>query len=253
MEKYLIPNLQNACLVLKWLGEHPKGATIPEIAKALDIPRTTALRIVRTLAVENFLRQEGSNYLLGARLISLGLSARSGVGLRDTVIPHLQRLAKESGETSHVAIPCDGRTLILEVCDSPHPLRAASRAGTLADLHCSSTGKIFLAWLLEDQIEDIFGKTGFSRRTEYTITTVADMRKELAKIREQGFSVDDEEFHAGVRCLAAPIFDASHQVVAALGITASTARFTRAKIGKIAGIVGGIAADISKDLGNHRI
>jgi IclR family acetate operon transcriptional repressor len=107
--------------------------------------------------------------------------------------------------------------------------------------------------LLEDQFEEIFSQTGFSRRTGYTITTVEEMRKELAKIREQGFSVDDEEFHAGVRCLAAPIFDASHQVVAALGNTASTTRFTKAKIGKIAGIVGGIAADISRDLGNHRM
>ncbi len=251
MEKYIIPNLRNACRLLKWLGEHPEGSTIPDLARDLEIPRTTALRIVRTLAVENLLRQEDSVYKLGARMISLGLAARSGIALRELVVPHLRTLMEKTGETAHAAIPCEGRTLIIEVCDSVHPIRAASRAGTVADAHCSSTGKIFLAHVYAKELDKIYPDGNIPRRTKNTITTLDGLRKEAEKIRKRGYAVDDEEFHVGVRCLAAPIKDASGKVVAAVGITASVIRFTKAREAELSEHVKSVAAAISNELGNH--
>ncbi|MCC5805195.1 MAG: IclR family transcriptional regulator [Opitutales bacterium] len=251
MEKYIIPNLRNACRLLKWLGEHPEGSTIPDLARDLDIPRTTALRIVRTLAVENLLRQEDSVYKLGARMISLGLSARSGIALRELVVPHLRTLMERTKETAHAAIPCEGRTLIIEVCDSVHPIRAASRAGTVADAHCSSTGKIFLAHIYADELEKIFPDGNIPKRTKNTLTTFAKLRKEAEKVRKQGYSVDDEEFHEGVRCLAAPIRDASGRVIAAIGITASKIRFKKEREAEFAAHVRAVADAVTREMGGE--
>lgn len=88
-------------------------------------------------------------------------------------------------------------------------------------------------------------------RTANTITTMDALRQEIQTIRRQGYSVDEEEYHSGVRSLAAPIRDAAGHVIGAIGITASTLRLTKGKIPKMAKTVCGVADEISDELGNH--
>src|SRR5690606_28037452 len=111
---------------------------------------------------------------------------------------------------------------IVAVQDSPHPLRAASRPGFLADLHCSSTGKTFLAFLHQDRLSELYKTAKLNKRTAHTLTTLNEIRRETELIRKRGYSLDDEEFNLGVRCLAAPVYSADGTVAAAIGITAAT-------------------------------
>jgi len=152
-------------------------------------------------------------------------------------------------ETYHLAIPCDDRALIVAVQDSSHPLRAASRPGFLADLHCSSTGKIFLAYLHRDRLAEILADNVPTARTPATLTSLAAIKKEVELTRKRGFSLDNEEFHHGVRCLAAPVFAADGTVAAAIGITAATVRFTQARIPEMAAKVRSVADGLSRLLG----
>lgn len=249
-ERYVIPNLRNACRILKALGRHPDGLKAADLARDLKIPVTTTLRIMTTLSLEGLARKVDGRFELGPVLIQLGNAALAGTEIRELAQPLLQQLTEATDETSHLAIPCDDRALIVAVQDSPHPLRAASRPGFLADLHCSSTGKIFLAYLHRTRLPEIVAENLPDARTGHTHTTLAEIRKETDVTRKRGYSLDNEEFNPGVRCLAAPVFASDGNVAAAIGITAATVRFPKERIPEMAAKVKAAAAELSRLMGH---
>ncbi|MCF7689391.1 MAG: IclR family transcriptional regulator [Cephaloticoccus sp.] len=249
MERYVIPNLRNACRILKLLGQDTNGLKAADIARQLKIPVTTTLRIMSTLNLEGFARKVDTRYELGPVLIQLGNASLAGTEIREAAIPILEKLTGTTAETSHLAIPCDDRSLIVAVQDSPHPLRAASRPGFLAQLHCSSTGKVFLAYLHRNRVEEILANHVPVKRTVHTQIENDEVCEEADLTRKRGYSLDDEEFNLGVRCLAAPIFDSSGAVTAAIGITASTVRFTKDRIPEMSTAVRAAARELSMLLG----
>lgn len=248
-ERYVIPNLRNACRILKLLGRHPDGMKAADLARDLHIPVTTTLRIMTTLCLEGLARKVEGRFELGPVLIQLGNAALAGTEIRELALPMLQQLTESTDETSHLAIPCDDRALIVAVQDSPHPLRAASRPGFLAELHCSSTGKIFLAYLHRARLAEIVAENTPTARTPLTLTTLNQIKKEADLTRKRGFSLDNEEFNPGVRCLAAPVFASDGSVVAAIGITAATVRFPTERIPEMSAKVRTVAAELSRRMG----
>lgn len=249
LERYVIPNLRNACDIMKLLSTSKEGFKVADIARTLGLPVTTTLRIMATLQLEGYVRKVEGRFELGPVLIQLGNASLAGTEIREAALPVLQRLTGVTEETSHLAIPCDNRALIVAVQDSPHPLRAASRPGYLAELHCSSTGKIFLAYLHSDRLSELCGKKDNIRRTPHTLTSLADIKREADLTRKRGYSLDNEEYHPGVRCVAAPVFSSDGSVVAAIGITAATVRFTKERIPEFAAKVTAAASDLARHLG----
>ena len=249
MERYVIPNLRNACRILKALGQASDGLKAADLARNLDIPVTTTLRIMATLQLEGLARKVEGRFELGPVLIQLGNAALAGAEIRELAQPLLQKLTATVDETSHLAIPCDDRALIVAVQDSPHPLGAASRPGFLAELHCSSTGKIFLAYLYRERLAGMIAESRPTRRTPQTLTSIADLRREADLSLKRGYSLDNEVFNEGVRCLAAPVFGSDGKVAAAIGITAATVRFPKDRIPEMAGKVRAVAAELSRLLG----
>jgi IclR family acetate operon transcriptional repressor len=220
---YSIPNLAKACKVLKWIQlDAERPVTVKAASTAVKIPYTTCFRIMNTLAAEGFLRRENDHYGLGAALIPLGLGARKTIGIRNIALPHLQQLSIDVGETVQLAILNEFRSMILEVVYGTHPLSATtSRPGTLVDLHCSATGKIFLTWALHDRIAEFVKLYKPTKRTPNTLTTAAELIRDCAEIRKRGYAIDEEEYFTGVRCIGAPVFGPDLQVIAAVGITSS--------------------------------
>lgn len=249
-ERYVIPNLRNACRILKLLGRSTEGYKVADIARELKIPVTTTLRIMSTLTLEGLARKVDSRFELGPVLIQLGTAALSGTEIRELAQPVLLKLTQVTDETAHLAIPCDDRSLIVAVQDSLHPLRAASRPGFLAELHCSSTGKTFLSFLHYERLAELFPASAKpTKRTPRTLTTLAEIRREIEATRKRGYSLDDEEFNPGVRCLAAPVYASDGKVAAAIGITAATVRFTRERIPEMGAHVMAAARELSEHLG----
>lgn len=224
-EKYIIPNLKKACLILNFLADEEDGKSAGEISKALEIPRTTVIRILSTLTSENFTRKEGKKYLGGYQLIQLGGKLLNKINLRKIANSVLHQLSNETRETSHLATPAHYKSLLVEVVDSPEPVRAASKAGTLVDLYCSSTGKCFLAWKYADEIETLLSQTVPQKRTPNTQTTLQEILAGIEETKSKGYAMDDEEYNRGIRCLAAPVFGATGEIIAAIGITAGTSTF----------------------------
>ncbi len=251
LERYVIPNLRNACLIMKLLAQHPDGLKAAEIARTLKLPVTTTLRIMATLQLEGYARKMEGRFELGPVLIHLGNASLAGTEIRTAALPILQQLTARTDETAHLAVPCDDHSLIVAVQDSPHPLRAASRPGFLAELHCSSTGKTLLAFLHHQRLNEFYGSGSErpTKRTPHTLTTLGELKRELELTRKRGYSLDDEEFAPGIRCLAAPVYASDGNVAAAIGITASTVRFTKERIPEMAGKVQAAAAELSRLLG----
>ena len=248
-ERYVIPNLRNACRILKLLGSTADGFKAADIGRRLGIPVTTTLRIMTTLHLEGLVRKNGALFELGPVLIQLGNASLAGTEIRTAALPVLERLTAQTDETSHLAIPCEDRSLVVAVQDSPHPLRAASRPGFLAELHCSSTGKTFLAFLHQQRLTELYTGARLPKRTAHTLTTLNEIRRECDLTRKRGYSLDDEEFNLGVRCLAAPVHGSDGTVVAAIGITAATVRFTKERIPEMAAAVISAATELSRLLG----
>ncbi len=240
----VIPNLKNACCALQILGNSLEGMTQAELQEELSLSRATTFRILTTLRMEGFVRKVGSRYFIGPSLAQFGLKALATLPIKDIGKPILEKLAIQVGETAHLAVLSGSNSLILEVVDSPNPIRVASRAGALADMHCSSTGKVFLAHMPQEEADRVIDGLHFKSRTKKTHTHADALKKELPTIREQGFAIDDEEYFDDVRCLAAPIRDASGLVVAAIGITGTHSRFSASRNQEVGQLVMAAAKEV---------
>jgi DNA-binding IclR family transcriptional regulator len=251
MNKYQIPNLGKACEVLELVSNTPGGIPLQALVVQLHIPRTTALRITETLLDANYLaRNEEGEFTLGTSLVQLGVKALDNLDIRGFARPVLRALSADTGESSHLAMLNGDKVLLVEVADSPHPIRIASRPGTLVDLHCSSTGKIFLAFSISEA-GTFCKKLSLTPHTKNTDTSVNAVLASIEQTRKQGYALDDEEYVLGVRCIAAPVLNAFGKTIAAIGITASTSTFTKSKVRTLSIKIKQAAADISSRMGSE--
>ncbi|BDS07022.1 IclR family transcriptional regulator [Oceaniferula spumae] len=250
MNNYRIPSISNTCAIFQLLTSTRKAMSASEIAKELELPRTSVFRVLKTLEEEGMVRGVGKNYVMGHRLINLGLQVVSQIPERQLCVPILRGLTDETGESSHFAILSGSNSLLIEVCDSPHALRVASRPGTLADMHCSASGKCMLAYASNEAREDLLNRIKFNKRTEFTHTSKESLLPELEEVRRLGYAVDNVEYHDHVRCLGAPVFNAIGQVAGAIGITAARSRFPKSLIPDMAKTVISAANKLSAQLGH---
>ena len=249
MNQYLIPNLAKGIGVLRLLSEHPRGLSALQIEQHTKLPRTTVFRILKTLLAEGLVCKRDNQFVTGPGLLEIGLNVLNKIDIRSLSVPILQILTLETGLTSHLAVPSGCHSLILEVCDCSGPVRVASRAGSTVDLHCSSTGKVFLAFLHVHAIKELYQDRPLTRRTDSTITDIETLQTELNQIRKQGYAVDNEEYHDGIRCVAVPVRDGTDTVIAALGITAPAHQLPKAKFPALAQQAMGAATRLSQQLG----
>ncbi|MBC2605317.1 IclR family transcriptional regulator [Pelagicoccus albus] len=237
MSEYTIPNLKNACRILQLIADSSQPLTMSHIADTLTLPRSTVFRILSTLCEEGWLFREDKSYRMGGALIGLGRKAINSSTINQLARPILKEVTKLTGETSQLAILSGPQVLIVEVEDSPHPLAAHSRPGTGADIHCSASGKVLLAFGSESERTRIVQEIKYTSHTPNTIKNREELEKELVSIQKLGYAIDEQEYHEGIRCIAVPVFDSSNMASYSIGITASTHRFTRRKIKEISQIL----------------
>ena len=248
MDRYRIPSLARACEALELFVDSEEALSSSEVARRLQMPRTTALRILLTLCEQGLLARRGNDFEPGNKLFRLGIRALSSLRLRKLAAPVLQQLAERTGETSQLVTLSGTQGLVLDVCEGPRLVRIAQGAGALVPFHCTATGKVLLAYALRSRLEQMVAR-GLEARTPNTLTTRVELEAELDRIVRLGYAVDDEECYEGVRCLAAPVWDASGGARAALGVIASASTFSRRQNQDIATHVLWAAGELSTALG----
>lgn len=203
--------------VLVALAEGPKS--ISEVARRLDVHRSTALRLLRALEMRDFVRREPDmRYRLGGMLFSLAFQALEDIDLRRLATPHLARLNELTRETVHLGILDDDQVLYVDKIDGHAAVRLWSRVGKRASLHCTGLGKAIAAFLPPDERERLAHRLDYEIHTPRTITGPDEFLAEMARIRTAGWAIDDAEHEELVHCIAAPVHGPNDVVAGAISI-----------------------------------
>jgi DNA-binding IclR family transcriptional regulator len=207
-----------ALQILVQLGSGP--ATLDQLAAALDVHKTTVLRLLRTLAEQHFVFRDGSNrYHLGARIHELSSRGLDQREVRGIAAPHLIAFNREHGRTTHLSELAGTEIIYIDKLESHDHVRMASRIGLHAPVHSTAAGKVLLADLPGDELDGILAGFGFPAVTPNTITDRTAYLTELHRVREQGWAHDREENEPSINCIAAPVRGASGRAVAAVSVS----------------------------------
>lgn len=217
-----------AVAILEAMATARRPLGISEFGVLLGLPKPTAHRIVRMLEGEGLLRREpGSNrYIPGARLERLGLDIVAASMLRAPRHAILESLSQQIGETCNFGVMAGSHVVYLDRVESAWPFGLRFEPGSYVPLHCTSMGKLFLSLLPAKKRALMLRSIPLYRYTENTMTDVDRLEHELEKIRAAEVSTDDQEFLAGVVCVAVPVLGPKKQPVAALAISAPLARMS---------------------------
>ena len=243
--EYRIPNLARACQVLRLLAASNTPLSSSSVARQLKMPRTTVLRILHTLAAERLLQRRGFDFLASPELRT-GLRSIADADLCATAGSVLDELSQLTGETACLALPAGDRVAVVASCGSPYTSRAGCRQDAPMDLHCSAFGKVFLAFGPQASLDAM--PASLPARTPRTLTTSEALSTECSRIVRQGYAIDNEECEAGVRGLAAPVWDGRGVLAAAIGLSASASAFTEQRASDVAALVVQAAKKLSETL-----
>ena len=221
---------------------------VAEIARSTELPTITVHRILRTLLSAGYVVQNAATdrYHLGREAYLLGRAVANSLGF-DAALPLLEHLASETGESVNLVVRDGGEGLVVLRIESSQPLRFTQPVGTKIPLHCTSTGKVLLAFGddLESDVQSLGELQSF---TPATITSPGRLLKELRAILGQQYSVNRGERIPGVCGVAAPVLASDGGVIAALAVQGPEFRIPVDRIDELAPLVIGVAQAIAAAL-----
>jgi IclR family acetate operon transcriptional repressor len=246
-----IRSVAKAIRLLDMLGEGPGAFGVSELARMVDMDKSSVSRMLRTLERAGYVEQDPvtQRYTLGLALGVLGYKALRRMDLRGAARPLLERLAETTGECAHMAILADRRAFYIDQVAPERGIGVDAPIGTLAPLHCTALGKALLAFQPEAILEELIAGMKFEPYTRRTISSAEGLRSHLSQVRAQLVAFDDEEYSVGVRCIAAPVFRYDGAVSGAIGVSGPSPRITDARLSEWEALVRGAAAELSGRLG----
>jgi len=249
-----IKSIEKAIDLLELLSDNKKEMGITEINKELHMGLSTIYRILTTLKNRGYIvqNQQTSEYMLGTKLFILGCKVQNTTNLIKVVTPFLQRLSQNTNETINFAV-LEGREVVyLFKIESKETLKAGIEVSTKVAAHCTSLGKVLLAFLPEQEFMMLYSNNNekLPTFTPNSISSVEELKKCLKKIKKQGYAIDKEEFQIGVNCLGGPILNNEGKAIAAIGISGPVSRFSLFEMEKVKSMLIALSQDISKHLLN---
>ena len=222
-----VPVLERAFGVLELLAASSNGLTLPDVARKLQIPKSSAHCILLTLLRQGYLSRSDRTrrYVLGQKLFSLASHALAGQGVREAAMPHLRQLMLATKLTVHLGVLEAGEAILIAKVDPPGATGLATWLGRRMDVHCTGMGKALIANLPAEELEQFLRSRTFPRHNENTIVSAKRLKHELDTVRTNGFATDDEEDEVGYRCIGVPVLDGS-RIVAAVSVAGSVMQVT---------------------------
>lgn len=204
-------------------------------------PKATLYRLLQTLSSQGMLTHDGASgtYALGVRLVRLAHAAWRQSSLAPIARPHVDALARDVGQTVHLAQLDHAQVLYVDKRTAREPVEMYSQAGKVGPAYCTGVGKAMLAFLAPAELDRTLAQQSFHRFTPATLPDEGALRAELAAIRARGFAFDREEHEPGIICVALPILSAGGAVLGAVSVTGTTGRTS---LGALEGLVPRIRA-----------
>lgn len=233
-EQNTIQSLDRAMALLRALAK-TNGLTLTELADRSGQSAATVYRVLVTLQGHEIVEfEEGAQRWhvgAGAFRIGSGFLRRANVAERSRGA--MQALMRATGETANLGIENRDEVLFLTQVETHEAIRAFFPPGTRSPMHVSGIGKALLAFYPEARVAAIVAEKGLPGFTSLSITSEASLARDLARTRERGFAIDDQERAEGMRCVAAPIFNAHGEPVAGLSVSGPAFRMTLSEATRI--------------------
>jgi IclR family transcriptional regulator, KDG regulon repressor len=223
--KYNIRVLDRAFTVLELLSDG-KPRTALDVSKGINLNLSTTFRLLSTMCYYDYIhRDEFDKYSLGLACLELARAYQSSNDLRKIALVEMENLRDELKETVHLAVLDKMGVVYIEKLPGLHPIGLlGSQIGGRSPSYCTGVGKALIAYLDPEQIRAYYASHEMLRFTPHTITDINQLMNDLAMVRINGYSVDDQEHEVDVCCVAAPIFNMNRQAVAALSVSGPNIR-----------------------------
>lgn len=250
--EYVLPPVAKALDVLGAFDYEHQELGVTELAHKLSLHKNNVFRILATLETRGYVEQDKKtrNYRLGLKTFEVASIFLHHLGIRRQARPILEELVRRCNETAYLAVLDGPEVVYISMFETAHPVKVVPRLGHRLPAYCTASGESQLAFESQDRLDEIFRDYPFERLTENTITRYEDLLVHLKEIAGKGYAVDNEEWEYGVRCVAAPVRDYTHRVVAAVVLSGPTPRFAPVRIkGELVPLVMEAAAKVSQRLG----
>lgn len=222
--------LAKGLAILELFGPRTGRLTAATAAQSTGITRAAARRCLLTLASLGYVEHDGKFFTPATRLLRLGCAYLEGDTLAAAAGSVLDRLRDDTGESVSLAVADDDEILFIARSAAPRLVSAAVRVGARAPMYCTAAGRVLLAARAAADVERYLGSRGFEKRTRRTVVDAGELRGVIAEARLRRYAVSDEEIEIGLRAVAVPVPASNGDVVAAMAISASSARMSLAKM-----------------------
>ena len=247
---YNITALQRGLHLLQLFSESQRGLTAKQVTKLSGLPFSTVHRFLVNLESSGFLHCSSEGlYYLGVACFKIGQVALGQLDIRRLSLPYLHELNQQTRETIHLTVRHGLSAVYVEKLDSPEQLRIHSRIGASVPLYCTAVGKIILAFMPQEEREQVLPQIELKRLTPNTAGSMQELRAELYRVQKNGYACDLEEHELHIRCIAAPIWDHTGGLHASLSITAPMVRMPVSRLRQLAPMVQQAGLRISRQLG----
>lgn len=244
-----VQSIARAINILERLVYSDKGLGVTELSDGLGLKKSTVHRILATLVELGYVTQdENSKYNVGLKLFEIGSVAINKLDLRNDVKPFLKEIRNETNETVHLGVLDNNNVMYIDKVESLETVRMYSQIGRKIEPHCTSLGKVLLAYSPEKVVDNVI-ENGLTRYTSNTITDSEVLKEHLKKVKSNGYGIDDEEQLMGVRCIAGPIFNYEGEIIAAFSITGPTIRMNKKRIKELTELIHLYTKKISMSFG----
>lgn len=240
--------------ILEALARHRGAVSLTVLSNKLGLNISTVHRLLNTLIVAGFVEQEPNQgrYRLGLKAFEVGNAALYNLDIRSIAKPYLKELVDKCNETANLSILDRGDVVYIDQVESSNIVKMFAKPGTRGPAYCTGSGKVMLAYLTPTELEKTLRELKFFKHTENTITDPSILKKELLKIRQEGYAMDIGELEEGVQCVAAPIRNHESKCIAAMSISGPTSRITGFSPAELIKIITHAANRVSLQLGFYR-
>lgn len=244
----IVQSVDRAVTILEALA-HAGEAGVTDVAAELGVHKSTAFRLLGTLEQRGLVEQadDRGKYRIGIGLVRLASTTTARLDLVKQGRPACQKLAAETGETINIAILAENSALYLDQIAGSAALQPHNWVGRRIPLHATSNGKVLLAPLDRSEVDELL--PDLEAYTDRTITRRATLHRELAEVHERGYAVAVDELEEGLSAIAAPVYDAHGDLIAALSVSGTTYRLDADTLASTAGPLLDAAAEISEAMG----
>jgi IclR family KDG regulon transcriptional repressor len=247
----IIQAVERALKILDLFDEHETELKITDISERMQLHKSTVHSLLKTLQVHGYIDQnpENGKYRLGMKLFERGNFVIHGLDVRKVAKRYLVDLSLKTGQTTHLVILDDKEGVYIDKVEGPMATILYSRIGRRIPVHSSAVGKVLVAFQTEEELRKILDGYHYVAQTPNTITNEREFRKELEKVRQAGYAVDNQENEPGVRCIAVPIRNHKGQVAAAVSISTLVSRVEDQELMEFLEMLKPAAEEMSRQMG----